>query len=246
MAVKKIKWKELMTNLGADTEFDKFLTDLENVDTKLNTSLNYSYSVLKALLGEIDNNILTSNNTGYWAELDIWLSSFRENDKRFILLLSSKLREYLGFYLKVLTDAGVQRNLIYSKTYTNNGSASSTERGTDSVTPQNSNLYDSEHPESDSLFDQAIANYASEINKNKAQSTTSSYGGSTTGVTGVTWDEQKKNLQMLFYNELKDYIMSIPERIYNYYALETIPAPDLFKRMVDNFHEVIDNLIPHE
>ena len=240
--VKMISWKTLMTQISAKAEIEKFSTDVGAIDTLLNVGMTYSTSPLKLLLDYVTDSILTTNDNGLWAELDIWLSSFKENDKRFIYLLSSKLREYIKFYNKILTDAGVQRNLIYAKTYSNSGSASSVERGTNSATPQNSSLYNPQAPESDALFDEAIANYASEIDKNKASSTTEAHGGSTTGVTGVTWEEQKKNLQLMFYNELKDYIMSIPERIYSAYALETMPAPALFIKMLKNYKEVANAL----
>ena len=236
--VKLIKWKTLMTQISAKTELEKFESDVTDIDTALNNGLTYSESSLKDLLEVVTDEILTDSDDGMWAELDIWLSSFREKDKRFIYLLSAKLREYLKFYKKILTDSGVQRNLIYSKTYNNSGTASSIERGTNSTTPQNSSLYDSSHPESDSLFDQAIADFASAIDKNKASSQSESHGGSRTGVTGVTWEEQKKNLQLMFYNELKDYIMTIPERIYSHYSLDTMPAPALFIKMIQNYLEV--------
>jgi len=237
MAVKKITWKTLMTQISAKTELELFVNDITSLDDALNENLGYSAKPLKLLMESVTEDIMTPSNQGLWKDLPIWVSSYRENDKRFVYLVSSKLREYIGFYKKILEDEGVQRRLVYSKEYSNLGSASSTERGTDSVTPQNSNLYDSEHPESDSLFDEAIANYASSINKNKANSSTSSSGDSVTNVTGTTWEEQKKNLQMFYYNELKEYIMSLPERFYSYYSLETIPAPELFKMFVDNLRQ---------
>ena len=244
--IKKLKWKTLMTQISAKTEVEKFATDVEAIDTELNTGLNYSTKSLKSLLGCVTEDILTSADTGIWKDLLIFVSSYKENDKRFIYLLCSKLREYLDFYKKILTDEGIQRSMVYAKTYTNNGSASSTERGLDSTTPQNSNLYDPQNPESDSLFDQAIANYASSIDKSKASSTSQSYGGSTTNVSGVTWDEAKKNIQLLFFNELKDYIMSIPERIYSYYSIDTIPAPELFKLTLEHIKAVEEMFVTYE
>ena len=246
MAIKKLKWQTLMSQINAKTEFESFVTDVEAIDSSLNTGLSYTGKALKNLLQVVTDEILTSANTCIWKDMLIFVSSYRENDKRFVYLLSAKLREYLDFYKKILTDAGVQRNLVYAKTYNNAGSASSVERGTNSTTPQNSNLYDSEHPESDSLFDEAIANYASAIDKNKASSTSESHGGSRTAVSGVTWDEQKKNIQLMFYNELKDYIISIPERIYSYYSIDTIPAPELIKLAIKHFEEVADMFDTYE
>lgn len=241
MSVKKIKWNQLMSNIDAQDIFDDSEQELIYIDNKINQfSQSYASKPLRDLMKCVDDNFLKASNSNIWKNLDIYLSSYRENDKRFVLLLKNKLREYLGFYSKILTDTGVQRSLVYAKTYSASGSASSTERGFNSTTPQNSSLYDSTHPESDSLFDEAIANYASSIDKNKASSLTSSEGGSETNVSGVTWEEAKKNLQLLFYNELKDYIMSIPERIYSYYCLETLPAPELYKATVEYIETVID------
>lgn len=234
--VKKIKWYRLMNNISAEDCIQDLTDDIYDIDDLVNSHLNYSTPIsLKNLTDRILNAIDDSGveNSSIWGSMYIYISSWKEYDNRFIYLIEAKLREYLAFYEKVLTDEGVQRNLVYNKEYSNSGSASSVERGTDSVTPQNSNLYDSQHPESDSLFDEAIANYASSINKDKSSTTSSSSGSSGTSVTGVTWDEAKKNIQMLFFNELKDYLVSIPERIYSWYSLETIPAPELCKLFLE-------------
>ena len=244
MAVKKLKWPQLMTNLNPAVILEVMEADIDEIDSAINDELQGGGEGLGDLKNEIYRILYPNPESGnVWQDLDIYISSFKEHDRRFIFLLQAKLREYVAFYRRVLTDAGVQRQLVYSKLYNNSGSANSTERGTTSVTPQNSNLYDPQHPESDSLFDVAIANFASNIDKNKASSTSSSQGNSSTTVTGTTWEEGKKNLQMLFFNELKDYMMSIPERIYSYYSLETIPAPELYKKLLDNLFETRDMLI---
>lgn len=236
--IKRIKWSKLCEQVNAKNALSaEVLSNLDTIDGLINEMTSDITTDLLFTLGRcvqedfLDPDSNSSNKV--WDDLHIYVSSFKETDSRFIYLLANKLREYIAFYEKVLTNEGVQRNLVYSKEYGNEGSSSSTDRGTDSVTPQNSNLYDSQHPESDTLFDQAIANYASSINKNKTSSTSSSSGSSDTTVTGVTWEESKKNIQMMFFNELKDYIMSIPERIYSWYSLETIPAPELCKLFLE-------------
>ena len=242
MAVKKLKWVSLMATINPSSILSSYSSDFSAIDTLLNAQVSANVSELNNLYVSVAG-FLSALPSNKWADLDIYISSWKQYDDRFIRLLGNKIREYIGFYKKILTDNGVQRNLVYAKTYNASGSASSTERGFNSTTPQNSSLYDSTHPESDSLFDQAIADYASSIDKNKASSTTSSQGGSRTTVSGTTWDEQKKNLLMFFYNELKDFIMSIPERIYHYYSLETIPAPELYKKMLENIEQVKDIVI---
>ena len=44
----------------------------------------------------------------------------------------------------------------------------------------------------------------------------------------------------MFYNELKEYIMSIPDRIYSYYSLDTIPAPQLCKTFIEHLVAVAE------
>lgn len=239
MAIKKLKWKDLMTNINPMSEIIQFSDEIEGIDDLINENLiNYGGQPLKEILLTLNTDILTNANTGIWANLNIYVSSFKEKDKRFIYLVSAKLREYIAFYKKILDNNGVQRALLYSKTYANDGNADSSERGTNSVTPQNSSLYDPAHPESDSLFDQAIADFASSIDKNKTASNSHSEGESSTNVTGVTWEEGKKNLQLMFYNELKEYLVSLPERIYSFYSIDTIPAPELTKHFINYLEQV--------
>ena len=251
MAVKKIKWITLVTQNSAHEVITPLRSEIEDIDNLLNGE-DISVDMLKELAqyvvdyhlkGEVEGQ---PNDNLIWKDMPVYTSSWNEKDRRFILLLKNKLREYVLFYKKILTDKGVQRALSYAKTYENDGNASSTERGTDSATPQNSNLYDSEHPESDALFDKAIADFASSINKNKANSESHSEGGSTTNVTGTTWEEGKKNIQLIFYNELKEYIMSLPDRIYSHYSLETMPAPMLCKKMIEHLEEVGDMITSDE
>lgn len=238
MAIKKIKWTVLINQIDAQDILDDTEQELVYIDDKLNElTLSMSAKELRDLMKYVDDGFLHDENN-VWEDLNIYVSSFKENDKRFILLLKNKLREYLGFYKKILDNSGVQRALLYSKTYENDGNANSVERGTNSQTPQNSSLYNPQSPESDALFDQAIADYASAIDKQKAHSDSHSEGGSDTTVSGTTWEEGKKNLQLLFFNELKDYLMSIPERIYAYYSLDTVPFMELHKMRLEYFQQI--------
>ena len=229
-----------MNNLRPSDILDEASSVIEEVDELINAQLtDYELQALTVLSEYINSSLFTELSAGnIWKDMDIYLSSYVENDRRFILLLKNKLREYVGFYLKILNDEGLQRHLVYAKTYGNDGNSSSLERGTNSNTPQNSGLYDPSHPESDTLFDQAIADYASNIDKNKASTTSHTEGTSDTTVSGTTWEEAKRNVQMFFYNELKDFIFSLPERIYSHYSLSTIPAPELAKKWFEHFAQV--------
>lgn len=239
MAIKKITWKTLMTNLSSADLFSGLEAELANIDSELDNSLDsYSQTPIKDIVTYIKTYIVTDSNNGIWKDLPIYISSFRENDLRFMHLLKAKIREYLGFYYKIITDEGVQRHLVYAKSYGNDGSSSAIERGFNSNTPQNSLLYNAVEATADTNFDQAIADYASTIDKNKSKTTSHTEGTSDTTVSGTTWEEGKKNVELLFFNELKDYLFSIPERIYHYYSLETIPAPELFKKFIEHLEEV--------
>lgn len=242
--VKKIKWKTLINQIDTASILatsDNY-TEIGDIEAFINSKIseNYGNSSLYDLFDYIVNDVVTDSPNGIWADMDVYTSSWVEKDKRFIYLLANKLREYIGFYKKVLTDEGVQRHLVYSKEYENDGNSNNIDRNINSDIPQNSNLYDPQHPESNSVFDQAIADYASSIAKNKADATSHTEGTSGTTISGSTWDEAKKNIQMIFYNELKDFIYSLPERIYSLYSLDTIPAPELIKKMIEHYHEVRD------
>lgn len=241
----KKTWNQLIEQNSPASIITGVITDLENIDTLLNEkSEGISSSYLKDLANHVKTALLSSN--GIWKDLPIFVSSYKFADKRIIHLISNKLREYVLFYEKIITDEGVSRNLSYAKEYSNEGSANSVDRGINSETPQNSNLYDSEHPESDSLFDEAIADYASNINKSKASQTSSNEGSSTTTVRGGTWDEQKKNIELMFFNELKEYIVSIPDRIYNYYSIDTVPAPELAIMQCNYLKDIAELLESYE
>lgn len=231
MAVKKIKWSTLMSNLSICSALADLTAVIDEIDDLLNENISSSEDYLRALFDNVEG--VFHPQTSIWKDMPIFISSYKEHDARFANLLCNKVREYINFYYKILTDSGVQRALAYSKSYSNSGSSSSQERGTDSVTPQNASLYDSQHPESDSLFDQAIADFASSINKTKGSTTSSTSGSSSTNVSGTTWEEAKQNLKLMFFNELKDYLMSLPERVYAYYSLETMPIRFLHEEFIN-------------
>lgn len=239
MAIKKIKWETLMTNLGISTLFADVEEEVTAIDSALNDQFEtYDETPLKDLVKYLKDYVVTNSVQGIWKGLPIYISSYKENDKRFVHLLKAKIREYLGFYLKILTDSGVQRHLVYAKSYENDGNSSAIERGFNSNTPQNSMLYNAVEATADTNFDQAIADYASTIDKNKSKTTSHTDGTSDTTVSGTTWEEAKRNVELFYFNELKDYLFSLPERIYHYYSLETIPAPELFKKFIEHLEEV--------
>lgn len=285
MAVIKKKWNRFVGDLGAYSllaDFNGYITGLDDLRrTKLNVN---DPEGIEDLFDYVMEHFIKYNpvtNSNYWKDMDIFLSSFKQYDTRFINLIRLKLQEYVGFYKKVLTDNGVTRALLYSKSYQNlansssetsressqdntettsssaSGSRNELGRKIHSETPQNSSLYNATESTADTLFDTAIADYASNLDRNKVSSSssdsesgssrlqgsqedsatgsteTSNEGSSSTSVTGTTWEEGQKNLELVFYNELKEYIARIPEMIYNHYSIDTKPFTELQKDFYD-------------
>ena len=294
--IQKLKWTQLMSNVIGASCISPFHNSLASIDTLLNAKLPVSVTGGSGLADMekyiVDHILVTDETESIWKDLPIYVSSYKAYDKRFIKLIFNKMREYIDFYYKILTDNGVARRLIYSKDYNNYGRTSSSENaslskaGSDtttygegssvtsnadgqtsgnsrkirSETPAYTGLYDSTAGEvTNTLFDQAIANYASSLDKDKSDSSyqdngftearkdsseekiidethtsaktgsndVENQGSSETVVSGVSWEEQKKNLSLLFYNELKEFINSVPEMIYHHYAIDTVPFTEL-------------------
>lgn len=331
MAVQKMKWQSLMNNVAVFNPsveqrklfLDDLRTDIQDIDSALAELFEGYSGSMTSLFDNMRYITNKFNNENPWFDMKIWVSSFKANDKRVMYFIQSKLGEYVGFYKKVLTDAGVSRALMYSKTYQNAGNTSSNTSNTisesssntkntttnsqkantkggsstrnnssnvnedgrkiTSETPQNSMLWDSTSASiTNAKFDQAIADYASRLEKNKVNregqeaetittnetdnttengtegvmgtstgsttdsgsgsSTTANSGNSTTNVTGVTWEEARKNLSLIFFNELKDYIMRIPEMIYSYYSIDTMPFTDLTKEYFDYLDSLFESV----
>ena len=242
MAIKKMTWTELMQTI-IPSRLSASITNLTSLIGQVNTA--QQTLIGSSNLSNVYNEMLillcqNVNVDSAWKDLVIVGSDFKLNDCRYPQFLFQKAYEYAGFYKKILTDEGVQRALVYAKTYNNSGTASSTVRGANSNTPQNSMLYNATEATANELFDQAIADYATTIDRTKASSTSSSQGGSRTSVSGTTWEEGKKNLQMRFYSELVNFIATIPERIYSWYSLDTMPAPELMKNFCQYLDEVAE------
>ena len=120
MAIKKIKWETLITQIDAQDILDDTAQEMKWIDNQINAlTTSIQANELYDLMKYVDDYHLKDSDNLVWKGLDIYVSSYKERDRRFILLLKNKLREYIAFYKKVLTDSGVQRALIYGKTYEN-------------------------------------------------------------------------------------------------------------------------------
>lgn len=173
-------------------------------------------------LTDISNDYLkpsdSPNARGLWEDLPIYLSSFKLKDRRVCLQVKDNLIRYLKFLLKMTNDEGLQRKMVVSRNFANSNSSSNTDKNVYSETPsielQN--------------FEEAIK-YASNVSRNDNTGSSSQSGASGETATNVNWEEALKNLQFAFYNEIVDYIISIPSELYNYYSLDSRPITELVK-----------------
>lgn len=221
MILKKT-WNELLTNkpLLLTTDYDSLLQEL---DTLLNGKIDPQLSVylLKSIYDNVVDNYLTVNNNNIWKELPIFVSSFKFNDTRIFGIIKLKLLQYIGFYKRVLTDEGVVRKVLSRRGYTDVGMTNGTVKNTFSEIPQ-VDISGGNVPD----FEDLMA-YVSTANKGDEANNSQREGQSELSVESKSWDEAKKNLNLVFYNTLCDYIASIPQIIYDYYSLDSYPVPEI-------------------
>lgn len=225
----KKKWSELLTkNLGV---IELFVGDgsgttlipnlIATIDEKYDAILPMgeddepSERLTKAL-GELGKYLSATNSA--WKDMPIYMSSYKWEDERIFTSLYSKLIEYLGFYNRILTDSGVAKKIVTHRTYSASASSSGESKDYDSETPQ-ANLDN---------FDDAIK-YASRLGKSEDSASKENEGESDFTLTQTNYDESLKNLKIIFYNDLVGYILRIPEIIYDYYSLDTMPVNELVK-----------------
>ncbi len=203
------------------------LTLAENMDTAFSTKYGQSTQIKNALTC-IKNDYLTPN-TNLWADMDIFLSSFKLKDKRICIAIKDNLIRYIRFLTKMITDEGLSRSMSIDRGFTNSLSSGTQDKNYYSETP--SMQLDN--------FEEAIK-YASNLSKNEGTTNTSQNGTSYERNNAKTWDEARKNLEYAFYNDLMQYIIKIPNELYMYYALDGRPVPELMKSMYDYMKTVIN------
>lgn len=225
--IKKMKWIDLLSNLPVDeirdSVFDDILSECDSLfSEKLSTSeeITYENESLQIAYSTMFDSFFESDETkNIWAELPIFVSSFKEKDERIFYELNVRLFQYLGFYKRILIDDGVARKVLTHRTYSGSGTSDGTYKDYESETPQIQLTN----------FDDAI-NYASRLGKNVDSRSTSKEGESDYELKSFNWDEALKNMKMVFYNDLIRYINSIPLLVYNYYSLEQIPVIESVKQ----------------
>lgn len=218
MIVKK-EWNELVTqNSLANIIDNDSITLAGALDTAMNTKYSTS-SKISTLLTHIKSDYLTASTDGVWYKLPIWLSSYKEKDKRVLYGLNDRLNKYLRFYTKMITDDGLARQMSIDRGFTNASADADTNKRYDAETPT----------EELDNFESAIIKYASGLSKDQRNRTLNQNGTSYERAKNLSWDEGMKNLRLVFYNDLVEFISSIPNIVYNYYCLDSRPAPDLVK-----------------
>ena len=222
MVVKKT-WNEILQeNNEVSTLIDSGIIALgTELDSAFNTKYSVSTKVATALTDILNDYLLTSNSDnarGLWEDLPIYLSSYKLKDRRASVQIKDNLIRYLKFLIKMTTDEGIQRKMIISRNFSNTNTSRNTDKNVYSETPQLSLQ----------SFEDAIA-FASNVSRNDNEGGSTQAGTSGETANNVNWEEALKNLQFAFYNEIVDYIISIPSELYNYYSLDSKPITELIK-----------------
>lgn len=231
--VKKMKWINLMDARTLEIKPDVFDDLLNQCDSLFSEKLTatgevqYDESMLHDSYHYVYDSFFDDDTTNnIWKDMDIFLSSFKEKDKRIFNEIRLRLFQYLGFFKKVLTDDGVARKMVTHRNYSGTGTSSGDYKNYYSETPQIELTN----------FDDAIK-YASTLEKNEDSRDTSKEGESDFELKSFNWDEALKNMKMVFYNDLIRYINSLPLLVYDYYALDEYPVgysiAEYFKTMKD-------------
>lgn len=172
---------------------------------------------------------LLNNSNNLWSDLPIFISSFKVKDQRPAKSIKDKLIRYMSFFTKMLTDDGIARSLVTSRNFSNRNNSSTTDKNYYSETPQIELTN----------FEEGIK-YASNLGKNESTLSSGQAGTSGETVTSKSWDEELKNLRFTFYNDLVDFIVDIPNVLYNYYSLDSRPALEIQKARFDYYKQIFE------
>lgn len=231
MAIVKKEWTNFVNTLGISLKFNS--SNIATLIHTLDVAFQTKYGVITSTSSVYTTMLLSffgNEQHNLWNGLPLYTSSFKQNDMRIIYSIIENLTKYTIFLTKMIDDEGIQRKLLTSKEYTHNNTSDSGDKNLYSETPQ---------IELDN-FENAIK-YASNLSKSDLHNESEQTGDSTETVTSTTWDEGLRNLRFAFYNDLIDYINSIPNLIYSYYSLDSLPVPELVKANREYF-KTISNL----
>lgn len=234
MAVIKTTWGTLIDSLGIyDNLYDGGNAVIYHLISDVDDAFYQKYGTdteLADALESIAHQFLQKGSGAtkhVWDNLPIYCSSYKYNIKdgivismeyRILHLICDNLTRYAIFFKKMITDEGLQRKLLTSKEYTHNNESDSGDKNVYSETPE---------LELDN-FEDAIK-FASNVSKADLHNESEQTGSSTETVNSTSWEEGLRNLRFAFYNDLIYYINSIPNLIYSYYSLDSMPATELVK-----------------
>ena len=217
MAIKKTTWTKLIQRNSEFTAEKALLstTDIMNQLSAVDAGLVAKGMVgyLSALHTTMLTRYINQSANEVWKDLPIYISTYKEHDFRIWYLIADSLTRYLSFYKKILTDDGFARRFVYDRQFHN-----------ESATSQSNKDYNSETPNIElDNFEDAIK-YASSLSKQEQDAEGEQAGTSQDVHTGKTFDEAIKNARLIYFNELADYIARIPNMIYKYYSLDSMPV----------------------
>lgn len=144
---------------------------------------------------------------------------------------------------------------------TRNTSSTTQKLSSDTLSELDKNIISKTPQASLASFDDMI-NYVSEATKNDKSSTLgrtesgndaiadsessqksvagNSQGVSDLDVTSKSWDEEEKNMKLVFYNDLCDYIRQIPQWIYSQYSLDSMPSDEIVRQTFEYFRAMYE------
>ncbi len=221
-------WNEMITNERTKISeiIDSYvIAEGTQIDTLFNTKYGINTEIANAL-NLVKDDYLTDG--GIWEDLPIYLSSYKENDRRLSLHIKDNLKRYIRFYTKMITDDGLAKRIVINRTFENTTEGESTDKNIYSETPS---------IELDN-FEEGIK-YASNLSQNSNDNTLNASGENEEISKTTTWEEELKNVRFAFYNDLIDYIEKIPNLLYEYYALDSRPAKELIKATHEYFKTII-------
>lgn len=231
MSIKIMKWNDLMTKININDCINnksalynviKNLNDIYNEKVK-GLGITNPYNLTKMYEVVID--IITKD----WNDLDIGVSSFGINQLR-VLDITNKYIQYVIWATKVVSDDGIAGIISNSRILGEKGVNTGKSKDTNSDLPQ-------VDVNSQSQFELDMS-YVSNINNNDSSSNYNRDVNETTNMKSRTWEQEVKNLQMVYMNEIVDYITKLPYTIYKAYSLDATPVPLLISNYMKSFKDL--------
>lgn len=225
--IQKKLWTELVTSNQLANIIDN---DISTVAGQIDTLLHDKFNIVSSLqtfINYVKTAFFTTEGNNQWSGLNIFLSSYSIGDLRFTYLLNDKIKKYLAFYYKFIYDDGLAKKITIDRDYEDHTDSTNNTENTHSELPQ---------IELDN-FEQGIK-YASTMDKNDNTLDYDNEGEGHETRKEVTWDEAMTNLRTMLFNELVDYIINVPNMIYNHYSLDTMPYVEIIKSTFKYFENL--------